>query len=225
MMLKKTILLLSFLMVTNTFSALVEMRPDGSLVISGSIEKKDVGQIKKSLNSAKKIILSDLGSGEVDIYLPLALEIFKKKKTVEIQNGCIATCAYLFLAADKKIFNQGFLGVTESTGYYVDNWNKVQDQFQNPDKNASKEKLLKELKRLALLERKFLKDITMKEDLFLRLPKINENMGENAYAFLVVKPQTLSTTYKIKNIEGQMKVTSVLFGEDVEKNQGLFLVE
>lgn len=214
-----------FFMITSTLGALIEMRPDGSLLISGTIEKSDVAKLSKSINGAKKIVLSDLGSGEVENYLPLALDIFKKKKTVEVQNGCIATCVYLFLAADKKIFNEGFLGVTESTGYYVDNWNKVQDQFQNPDKKASKEKLLKELKRLANLERKFLKDISMSEDLLLRLPKINERMGESAYAFVVMRPDTLSKTYKVKNVSGKMKVTSVLFGEDVSKNQGLYIIE
>lgn len=219
------ILFLSFFFMSSVFGALIEMRPDGSLLISGTIEKKDVGQIQKSINGAKKIVISDLGSGEVENYLPIATEIFKKKKIVEIQNGCIATCVYLFLAADKKIFNEGFLGVTESTGYYVDNWAKVQDQFQNPDKNASKEKLYKELQRLAKLERKFLKDIATSEELLFRLPKINERMGENAYAFVVMKPETLTKTYKIKNIEGKMKVTSILFGEDVSKNQGLYVVE
>ncbi len=219
------LILICFFVMNSTLGALIEMRPDGSLLISGTIEKEDVAKLSKSINGAKKIVLSDLGSGEVENYLPLALDIFKKKKTVEVQNGCIATCVYLFLAADKKIFNEGFLGVTESTGYYVDNWNKVQDQFQNPDKKASKEKLLKELKRLATLERKFLKEISMSEEILLRLPKINERMGESAYAFVVMRPETLTKTYKVKNVSGKMKVTSVLFGEDVSKNQGLYIIE
>lgn len=219
------LILICFFVMNSTLGALIEMRPDGSLLISGTIEKSDVAKLSKSINGAKKIVLSDLGSGEVENYLPLALDIFKKKKTVEVQNGCIATCVYLFLAADKKIFNEGFLGVTESTGYYVDNWNKVQDQFQNPDKKASKEKLLKELKRLATLERKFLKEISMSEEILLRLPKINERMGESAYAFVVMRPETLSKTYKVKNVSGKMKVTSVLFGEDISKNQGLYIIE
>lgn len=212
-------------MMSSTFGALIEMRQDGSLLISGTIEKNDVGQILKSLNGAKKIILSDLGSGEVENYLPIASDIYSKKKSVEIQNGCIATCVYLFLAADKKIFNDGFLGVTESTGYFVDNWSKVQDQFQNPDKKASKEKLYKELQRLAKLERNFLKDISMSEEIFFRLPKINDKMGESAYQFVVFKPETLSKIYKIKNIQGKMKITSILFGEDISKNQGLYTLE
>lgn len=222
---KKILFCFFILCLKSTFGALIEMRQDGNLLISGTIEKQDVAQIQKSLNGAKKIIVSDLGSGEVENYLPIAFEIFKKKKTIEVQNGCIATCVYLFLAADKKIFNDGFLGVTESTGFYVDNWSKVQDQFQNPDKKASKEKLCKELQRLAKLERKFLKDISMSEEIFLRLSKINERMGENAYAFVVLKPETLTKTYKIKNVQGKMKVSSVLFGEDIAKNQGLFLIE
>lgn len=222
---KKILFLATFLFYFSTDAALIEMRPDGSLLISGTIEKNDVAQIKKSLSGAKKIILSDLGSGEVENYLPIASDIYSKKKSVEIQNGCIATCVYLFLAADKKFFKEGFLGVTESTGYYVDNWNKVQDQFENPDKKASKERLFKELTRLAKLERKFLKDISVSEDLLLRLPKINEKMGESAYAFVVMKPDTLTKTYKIKNIQGTMKITSILFGEDISKNQGLYIVE
>lgn len=219
-------LVIVFFFGLNLFSleaGMINFLPDASLEISGAIEKKDYQLIEKHLNATKKIILNDVGSGEVDIYLPLANKIFQKKLPVEVKNACIATCVYLFLAGQKKSLNDGFVGVTESTSYYVNNWNLVHEQFENPDKKASKEKLLVELKRIAKLENDFMAKIKMKDDLFYALPKVNYTRGEKAFSFLVMKPETLKK-FGVTNVEGKMKVTSILFGEDVEKNPGLYQI-
>jgi len=220
-------LVVVFFFVLNLLSlkaGMINFLPDASLEISGAIEKKDYQLIEKHLNATKKIILNDVGSGEVDVYLPLANKIFQKKLPVEVKNACIATCVYLFLAGSKKSLKDGFIGVTESTSYYVNNWNLVHEQFENPDKKASKEKLLAELKRIAKIETDFMSKIKMKDDLFYALPKVNYTRGEKAFSFLVLKPETLKK-FGVTNLEGQMKVTSVLFGEDVAKNPGLYQIQ
>ncbi len=215
--------LFSFLIIFNASAGVVQTNGAGTLLLSGTLDQANQKSILKELDSTKKVILNDVGSGELEIYLAIAKKMMAKKVDVEIQNACIATCVYLFLAGKNKTLNNGFLGVTENTNYYVKNWDKVKEQFENPDKNAKKEDLLKELKRVAAMENRILAPLKIKPEMFERLPIINNSRGENAYSFVIYKPETLKK-YNVQ-VFGTIKIDSIHFKNDLMKNNNLYIIE
>lgn len=211
---KKSIIIIAFLtscQSMNAYAGYWSRVSANTLRFEGEIGFDEYENYLKIISDEDKIIIVNSEGGFTGAGVNIGLDMVDRNLTVIVRNECLSSCAnYIFLAAQKKIIDNGYVGFHGSN-----------IEYQKYDLNKDLEEMrLEGLSETELSNYKnLIREISSKEEIFFKKVGVNKKLFEvsrlddkgsgngKSYSFLALSLRAFGD-YLIYNVSGIVNINT-----------------